>query len=142
MTGEKITPSTAPAAGLHAAPSSWELLKLYIDLYKHHFDLFLKGYGVYLAIIATAAGFVFRSETEPVARTALLLLVAIVSIAAVIAWSTSFFWARAFGLQVQNLCRELLIPSMPMFGVKVILVIAAVGALIMFLGAAFLGVPS
>ena len=133
----EVMPATGPPTRHHAAPSSWELLKLYVDLYKHHFDLFLKGYAVYLAIVATVAGFVFRGEIEPVTRAALLLLVALVSIAAVIAWSTAFFWARAFGSQVQSLCRELGIPSMPMFGVKAILVIADAGALIMFLGATF-----
>ena len=81
-----MSTSTTPQGVL-----SWELLKLYVDLSKHHFDLLLKGSAVYLAIIATAAGFVFRTETEPVTRTALLLLVAIVSIAAVIAWSLLSF---------------------------------------------------
>lgn len=137
MPGANVTAPMSPGAESRTGASSWELLKLYVDLYKHHFDLFLKGYAVYLAIIATAAGFVFRDGTEPLTRTALVLLVAIVSIAAVVAWSTSFFWARAFGFQVQNLCRELGIPLMPMFGVKVILLIATAGAFIMLFGAVF-----
>ena len=106
----------------------WELLRIHVDLYKHHFDLFVKGYVVYLAIIGTVASFVFRPETGPLTRALLLGLAVLMSALATVAWITGIVWSDAFRKEIRDICGRLGDLQIPMFGVKIMLTLGVLGS--------------
>lgn len=116
----------------------WQQLRLYADIYKNHFDLFVKGYVVYLAIIGATAGFVFRPETNLATRRLLLVLAILASILATIAWATALAWAGSLHARVVDVSSRLDIVPLPVFGPKIILWLGIVGSAIMTGGGVFL----
>lgn len=80
----------------------YDLFKIYLDIYKHHFELWLKGYIAYLAIIGATAGFVFVKDTPPQMDKFLLMFVGTVSVISMFAWSVGLKWVRDFSAAVKR----------------------------------------
>ena len=133
-----ITDTAGKAALLGRDAPEWDLLRMYVDLYKHHFDLFVKGYVVYLAIIGAVAGFVFRPETDPLTRMLLLAFAVLASVLATAAWVTAIVWSGAFAAEVLVVCRRLGDVRIPMFGTRVILILGTLGSLALTAGGIYL----
>jgi hypothetical protein len=66
-----------------SGPSEKELrdrhLSRLVDLYKHHYDLFVKGYLFYLAIVSAIASVVFGNNDKTSVKTYLMILAAVIS---------------------------------------------------------------
>jgi hypothetical protein len=73
------------------------VLTMYIELYKHHFDLWLKAQALYVAIEGTAAGLIFRTELAIRARMAICLFACICSVFAVLGGIITRRWL--FGME-------------------------------------------
>jgi hypothetical protein len=104
----------------------WRRLVLFVDLYKHHFELFVKGFVVYLAIIAGASGIAFGGKVSTRTQQSLLVLVGLTSLCACIAWIVSLVWVARFATLFHELCDRLDVPRLPAFGVKAIVTGAVV----------------
>ena len=107
----------------------------YVDLYKHHFDLFVKGYLIHLAIIGTSAGFIFRQESDYGTKLGLAIFAAVIAICGACTWGVSFLWAIAFCNQVQELAHKLNVAPLPMFGLKAVLLFSVLGSTLFAMGA-------
>lgn len=131
-------PDAVGATLLARDAPEWELLRIYVDLYKHHFDLFVKGYVVYLAIIGAVAGFVFRPETDPMTRRLLLAFAVLASALATAAWITAIIWSGAFAAELLAVCHRLGQVRMPVFGTRIILLLGTLGSLALTAGGIYL----
>ena len=69
-----------------------------IELYKHHFDLFLKGYALQLAVLSGVAGFAFDGDSTRVQRISLLGFGAVVCVVCAFAWRFGMKWRKHFTL--------------------------------------------
>jgi len=92
----------------HQAPSAppEAILSIYVDLYKHHFELWLKSYLLYMAILGVAAGILFGkdlagAQTSELQRF-LLVFIAVVSLFAAIAFSVGLHWLIRFEKTLQS----------------------------------------
>jgi hypothetical protein len=77
-----------------------------IDLYKHHFDLFLKGVAGYLAIIGFIAGAITKAPSRS-NRIALFGLISVVSLFAFVGSVISWNWVRVMRDGMHDLCKTL-----------------------------------
>jgi hypothetical protein len=90
-----------PANGSNRAqaplsPSPDVVFTAYIDLYKHHFELHMKGFLLYLAVLGVAAGFLFSKDSSPEVRALLLVLIVVASTVATIVFSVGLRWLSDF----------------------------------------------
>jgi hypothetical protein len=59
-------------------------LEMWLDVYKHHFDLFLKGVAFYLAAAGALGGLIYREHATSAAQRTLSLGLEVFSTAAVL----------------------------------------------------------
>jgi hypothetical protein len=116
----------------------WARFVLFVDLYKHHFDLFLKGFVFYLAVQGAVAGFAFSEDTTPETRQALLTLATVMSVFAVATWTVALVGMSQFATTFEELCAKLSVPHLPTFGVKVSMFLCILASLVMFCFGIFL----
>ena len=69
--------------------------ELILEMYRHHFDLYLKVVALYLGSTGAAAGFIFAASTTADQRTALLGFLGLVSGASALANGFVFHWLRS-----------------------------------------------
>jgi len=129
MSPQEPMPTPAPSLSDTDYKRLWEQMVLFVDLYKHHFDLFVKGFVVHLAIIGSGAGLAFSDKLDPFTRRWLLILVVALSIVSVVAWIVSLRWAYRFAQQFEDLCDRIGMERLPTFGVKAIIALATTGSL-------------
>jgi hypothetical protein len=110
-----------------------ELLKIYVDVYKHHFDLWLKGYVFYLAIIGSTAGFIFGKDTSPDTRRFLMLFVVTVSAVSLIAWFVGLMWAKDFAAAVERVAPANS-PPLALKAFQTAIILGFVGAVVILSG--------
>lgn len=88
-----------------------ELLKMqitiYVDLYKSHFDFFIKGVIVYLAMVGAIAGYIFRSDITASTRYSLGALASLLSLIAFFATQTSIDWQKDTEKRIAVVSNEL-----------------------------------
>lgn len=101
MNPQDPIPASAPSLSDTDYKRLWEQMVLFVDLYKHHFDLFVKGFVVHLAIIGSGAGLAFSDKLDPFIRRWLLILVVALSVVSVVAWIVSLRWAYRFAQSVR-----------------------------------------
>jgi hypothetical protein len=141
-----LCPMAAPAnspitdTGL---PSRFDLsskeLAIYLDLYKAHYDLFVKAFAVYLAFVGTITGIVFQHPNRPgEMRMALSAFVAMDSILAIIASWISLKWIHETQGHLERICGDLGIPTISLkvtaHVVRIVLVLAFILTLAGFAG--------
>lgn len=102
-------------------------LQFYLDAYKHHFDLFIKGALIYFAIIGFIAGYVFRKEMSEITRYALVFFIAAFSVITAFGCVTSLSWLAQVKSRVHELNKAVGMAAFPLDGAKWIgrLVLAA-----------------
>ena len=106
----------------------------WIDLYKHHFDLFLKGYVVQLAIVGAVAGYVFRPGTDETTRAFLLGFVMLVTAISAAAWINGLVWRRRILRHLARKVGEQAADDL-VFAAKGTLCLGVTGSVVIFLGA-------
>ena len=107
-----------------------ELLKIFVDLYKHHFDLWLKGYLVYLGIIGVTAGFLFNKDAAPTTRSFLILFLVTVSSISVGAWAVGLVWLRRFDATLRDLSLQAKAPIISLLTFKAVVFLGLLGAIV------------
>ena len=123
-----------PAATLSAEqisqPPSADLtrahLAMFIDVYKHHFDLFVKTVFLYFAAMGTAAGYVFRTSATPESKMAVCGVAAAVSIVAVVTCIVCQKWVLRLENTVTAMCIQLALLPFPFSGAKTMPILTAV----------------
>lgn len=106
-------------------------LVAYLDVYKHHYDLFLKGVFLYLAASGAIAGYVFREGVAGAVRETLMLVACFGSLIFVFGCVGSRKWVGMMEERVNRICSELGVVDFPFYGAKyVVRGMAAVAALI------------
>lgn len=101
-------------------------MSMYVDVYKHHFDLFVKGVFLYFAVMGAAAGYVFGSATSRGSRIAVLLMASAISLVAQSACVVSRKWVRAVAMRVEKIAERLNIDAFPFDGAASITVVVQV----------------
>jgi hypothetical protein len=93
-------------------------LDLYLGVYKHHFELFLKGLALYLAIIGGTAAYLYRDGATRDARVALWLFLFLVSALAIAGCKVSLDWVSAIEGTVTRLSTAIGLEPFPLDGAK------------------------
>jgi hypothetical protein len=109
--------------GLDNCQNVFEYLKLNVELYKHHTDLFLKGFALYLAVVGTLSGLLFSDRVDNQAQHYLAVTIAVGSILAFIGCFVSYKQISVMDSQMTKLCCKLTLEPIPLTGPKRILVI-------------------
>ena len=114
----------------HVQPPSADLtrahLAMFIDVYKHHFDLFVKTVFLYFAAMGTAAGYVFRTSATLESKMAVCGVAAAVSIVAVVTCIVCQKWVLRLENTVTAMCIQLALLPFPFSGAKTMPILTAV----------------
>jgi hypothetical protein len=89
--------SASDRAVASLSPSPEVVFTAWIDLYKHHFELWLRGFFVYLGVLGVVAGFFFSEDSSRQVRAYLLVLIIVASTVAILAFSVGLRWLSVFG---------------------------------------------
>ena len=111
-----------------------------IDLYKHHFDLFLKGVAVYLAAVAVIAGYIQNSSTQTGAKITLSFLISLTSVFGIAGCVVSKRFVRQMQERLDNLTRSLSFDHIPLEGAMGIARMTIVVSVFVFLGGIAYGI--
>lgn len=112
----------------------FEQLKLYLELYKHHSDLFLKGMALYLAIAGTLSGFYFSDRVNMQTKRYIAFGVTVGSVVAFAGCLISHKWLKAIDAHMAHLSSLSGFEQIPLFGPKGILVIMLLISLLLVIG--------
>jgi hypothetical protein len=82
-------------------------MELFLEIYRHHLELLIKAVVVYLAIVGAAAGYVFREGTTPGSKAALSMVVAILSMVALVGCHWAVGWVKGFNGTVDRIADRL-----------------------------------
>ena len=80
-----------------------EQLKLYFDLYKHHWDLYLKAHVLFYAVVGALGGYLSKAEVTSHERTLLTSAMAVGACVACIASAIGLQWLKTIQFIVQSL---------------------------------------
>src|SRR2546425_12803203 len=108
-----------PTTSADVVPSPEALraqLTMYMDLYKHHFDLFVKAVVIYFAAMGAIAGYVFNDSLSSGTRVAVSSVAGIVSLLALVACVCSRRWVTTVEQHVTMMCRQLNLVPFPFSG--------------------------
>jgi hypothetical protein len=111
-----------------------ELLRLqlssYLDVYKHHFDLFLKGVAGYFVVVGTLTSFTFAKEMSRNQKIVFPVVISIGSLIALFACVISRQWVKDLERAVERITSALSGEPFPFSGAKGILSIMMVISII------------
>ena len=105
-----------------------EVLKAYLETYRHHFDLFIKGAAGFLVSVGFVAGLLCGSSAEKPIKAALATAVCGGSVIALIASFTSLYWVQRLQRVVDQIS-DLGVGRFPFIGAKFVTFLLAVLAL-------------
>jgi len=132
------TPETAPAPQLASTADRTKLMSdqlgRFIDLYKHHFDLFLKAVAGFLAVLGFIGNGISSPQASQVNR---IVLAALMALAAVFGLAGSVIakrWVRLMREKVQKLCSELEIEEPSMYSAEAIVTVMICLCVVFFIG--------
>ena len=127
-----LTPQLAPAADRTKLIS--EQVGRFIDLYKHHFDLFLKAVAGFLAVLGFIGNAVNGPQTSHQNR---IVLAALMSVASIVALEGSVIakqWVRLMRDKIKKLCDELQIEEPSMHSAEAIVTVMICVCIVFFVG--------
>ena len=112
-----------------------KLSELYLDLYKHHFELYLKGYFIHLVVVGAISGFLFATQNPAKGEMAIALakMGIVVTVVGLIGSILACVWAIKMRIVYVSLCRQLSVLSPPMFGgiaTTILLMIGSIGLIV------------
>jgi membrane protein implicated in regulation of membrane protease activity len=99
---------------------------MYMDVYKHHFDLFVKGVVIYFAAMGAIAGYVFNDTLNSGTRVAVSSVAGIFSLLAVLACLLSRRWVTIVERHVAMMCHQLGLAPFPFSGARHMTIITAI----------------
>jgi hypothetical protein len=101
-----------------------EQVKMHLDVYKTHFDLFVKAMALYFAALGAVAGFMYGKDASQASQ-ALAIVIVIGSLAFLVGCAASYSWVEQVEQSVRKAEKWLDIHPFPFSGAKG--VIAAMG---------------
>jgi hypothetical protein len=107
-------------------------LSIYIDLYKHHYDLFLKAAGIYLAVVSVLAGYMFRADVNFVTKCALSTIVSIAALIGFLGGRLYKEWLTSTEISVGNISDKLGIAPVVFIQTKKVITIEQVVSVLLF----------
>jgi len=110
-----------------------EQYKTFADVYKHHFDLYVKGYVVYFGAMGALCGFLYRQDHGAASKLYISFLIPIISIVAFIACVQSRKWVHDLKSAMEKIERELGVESFPFTGALGITFATFCGVVALFL---------
>ena len=117
--------------------SETDLLKLQLtmnmDLYKHHYDLFIKAVIIFLAFVGALVGYIFQTGTNEMTKCVMSLFIALSSITGFFAGFVSRSWVTSVEKNVTEATAKLGIVMPPVSSAKRIILIGQVLSLLLFL---------
>ena len=123
------------ASGADPQADARDAFKVFVEIYKHHFELWLKAYLAYLAIMGVVAGILFKPETPLDSRKFLVLFVVTVSLLSVVAWSIGLVWLRQFEKTIDQLSAAANFPTLRLSAFKLLVFVGLIGALVISVSA-------
>ncbi|HZF08423.1 MAG TPA: hypothetical protein VFE33_06490 [Thermoanaerobaculia bacterium] len=87
-----------------------------MEVYKHHFDLFLKAVALYFAIVGAVAGFMYRDSFPLSSQRALSVLIAFLSVVTMMGCWMSFRYVKRLRDLVSALASDLRLKDFPFTG--------------------------
>jgi len=90
--------------------------KTALEVYRHHFDLFLKAVALYFAIVGALAGFIYRDNMPLASQKSLSILISLLSIVSILGCWLSRRYVKALQTLVDTIARELHIKDFPFTG--------------------------
>ncbi|MCL4501003.1 MAG: hypothetical protein M1438_03995 [Deltaproteobacteria bacterium] len=118
-------------------------LDMYMDIYKHHFNLFLKGVTIYLVSIGVIAGYIFKGDINIHTQAILSSLFIIESIGAFLCCVFSFRWINTVDKIVRRIILQLnvSVSSFPFGGVKGVILTTAMVAIVSSVAGVIIAIP-
>ena len=118
----------------------YKQVEIYFKIYKQHFDLAVKGFALYLAVLGAVVGFIFGTETGYENRITLIVATIIGSCAAFAAAIVSKRWVLDLEATLNKMTGQLGLVPFPFSGAKgiasvamwVIIIFAVAGAAILY----------
>ena len=111
-----------------------EQFAIYIEVYKQHFDLFVRGSGLYVVAVGILAGILFRDVTANSTRSLLSFGIAAFSFAALFGCIVSWVWVRQLQKNIDHYTSIIQAESFPLGGAKGIIITVGIVS-IMLVGA-------
>ena len=105
-------------SGQRNSEAALKQLELYIGVYKQHFDLFLKGTVLYVAVVGAIAGYVFTSGLDRPLKAGLSLIIAMGSLVALAGFHVSRKWVLDLEQRVHEMEQALGLKQFPFSGAK------------------------
>jgi hypothetical protein len=87
-----------------------------LEVYKHHFDLFIKAVALYFTIIGAAAGFMYRDNIPVTSQRALSILIGLLSAVAMLGCWVSYRYVKRLQEFVSAITSELQLKEFPFTG--------------------------
>lgn len=112
-------------------------LKTYLEIYRHHFDLYLKAIALYLGVVGATATYIFQEGVNGQTRVALSVFITVVSLGSVAGGYVSRGWVMEIEKRAHSLSAELSLDQFPFSGAKgvihVMVTLSGVVAVVAFL---------
>ena len=118
----------------HPGGQALDELKLYLDAYKHHFEIFIKGALIYFGIIGAISSYIFREGINDLTKCALALFIIVISLITALGCWTSLKWLRTVRSRVHALQTTLSMAPFPFDGAKWVGRLMFIAALLFLIG--------
>jgi hypothetical protein len=96
-------------------------LELYISLYKHHFDNFVKGISIFLVMVGGLSGLAFSETIPPQLRPLVLWLLALVCVVVLLGAIILWRWVDDFEPLIRELEERLATRALPLWGSRCVI---------------------
>lgn len=104
--------------------------KLYIDVYTRHFDIFLKGVIIYLALLGGVAGFIYHDNVTFGTKVTLSVMASILSLIMFVACLMSRLFLIDLKIIIDEVADELGIRRFPFSGAMGVILGATAGTVV------------
>jgi hypothetical protein len=109
-----------------------EVLKAYLEVYRNHFDLFVKGAAGYILSVGFVAGVVFGGSADRQIKATLVTAVCGGSVIAIIGAIISLVWVVRLEREADRISNALGVGCFPFIGAKLMTLLLAVLAVMFF----------
>jgi hypothetical protein len=115
-----------------------EEFKIYIETFRHHFDLFGKGTLAYFMVIGVLCSYLFKTDTNFLTKEFLATFIVIFSLLCSVTCSISHKWVTAVETRANILSSELGMAAFPFTGSKRVVTLVMVSSFILLIAGVIL----
>ena len=109
-------------------------LKIYMETYKDHFSLFIKGMMIYFAILGALTGYIYREGMNQESKYAVSLFIISISVIVMFGCFLSLKWLASIKSLVDEITKAIDYSNFPFFGAKMVGVLSMVAAILFLIG--------